>query len=205
MDEYGIIFIVVAVGLLLAVINYWMFSAQEAAWRQFAKQTGLVCEGISLLGYQLRVRGQYRNRDVEVVAYRNRSGSTTAKTPVHSPIWLEIGIYPSDTVASAVRNFAGKKQIKVDDAVLNKRYAFFASDEVVLRKWLALSTVSSWLTEAIYIYGLEVKNGWVELQQPGISRNVDELTWMLDLVTGLAQEFEKLQAASEQRVQPVNS
>lgn len=126
-----------------------------------------------------------------------------AKAKVQSPIDLEIGIYPSDAVVSAMRSFVGKKQVKVDNAALNKRFAVFANDEALLQKWLASSVARQWLTEIKLLDRLEVKNGWVEFQQPGISRDAEELAWMLDLVTGLAQVYEDMMVVDERHIEEV--
>ena len=182
-------------GLLVvfAVLAYVRRRARQQAWGELATRTGLTFEPGGLLT-PMRITGAYRGHALTLDTYTRSSGkNSTTYTRIllsaNNPSALSLAIY-DENVLGKIGKALGMQDIQVGDDELDRRFTFKGQPEPVITGLLTSISLRQKLLEARSV-NVEVKGREVGWRQRGEESNADNLQFLFDLLSDLAEAVDR--------------
>jgi hypothetical protein len=187
--------VLLVIGLLVifAVLAYLRRRARQQAWSELAARTGLTFEPGGLFS-PMRITGAYRGHALTLDTFTRSSGKssttyTRIRLSVNNPSALSLAIY-DENVLSKVGKALGMQDIQVGDDELDRRFTFKGQPEPVITGLLTSIGLRQKLLEARSMH-VEVKGQEVYWQQRGEESNADNLQFLFDLLSDLAEAVDR--------------
>ena len=199
MDSTVIVAILITVAVVggVLVFQYLQRRGQMRAWQEVAAQSGLACEGGSLLTYPT-VKGIYRGRELEMYVHRHTTGagknrrtstSTRIAMTVDNPAGLRLDL-SEEKILGRIGKQLGMQDIQVGDAEIDRRFMIKGEPAEAVGQMFMSETLRQKLL-ALPSLNLELNGTALRYEKPGAEKKAERLTGLFELMDELAAAVER--------------